>query len=49
MEKEAERVRGSVMLTVVVEALGSVTPSPDHPVNKYPVLGVAVMGGVDPS
>ena len=48
MEKEAERVRDSVMLTVVVEALGSVTPLPVHPVNEYPVFGVAVMVGVDP-
>ena len=49
MEKEAERVRASVMLTVVVEELGSVTPSPVHSVNEYPVFGVAVMVGVDPS
>ena len=48
-EKEAERVRASVIISVVDDALGSLTPSPVHPVKEYPLLGVAVMVGVDPS
>ena len=47
-EKVAEIVRGSVMLTVVADAFGSLTPSPDQPLKEYPVSGDAEMDGFVP-
>ena len=41
-------MRAWYISTVVEGALGSDTPSPDHPENEYPVSGVAEMDGLVP-
>ena len=48
MAKFAVRLRSSDIRTVVDAEFGSVTPSPSHPLKKYPVLGVALIVGLLP-